>query len=139
MGLQWYLNGSPIVGATDTFWVAAQPGTYSVISTQGNGCTSTSNNLITSLQERDSSIKPLEVYPNPGDGNFIFSYAAEGIFAVEVYDIEGKLLLTKTFAQKDASNNGYRLNINYLAAGNYLMKVTEKQKTVSKKLSIIKN
>jgi hypothetical protein len=79
------------------------------------------------------------VYPNPGNGNFIFNYAAEGIFTVEVYDLEGKLLLTKTFAQKDASNNVYRLNIDYLAAGNYLMKVTEKQKTVSKKLSVIKH
>ena len=139
LGLQWYLNGSAIVGATDTFWVAAQPGTYSVISTQANGCTSTSNNLVTNLTEVSSNYQPLEVYPNPGNGNFIFNYAAEGIFTVEVYDIEGKLLLTKTFAQKDASNNVYRLNIDYLAAGNYLMKVTEKQKTVSKKLSVIKH
>lgn len=34
-GNQWYLNGQPIIGATDTFYVAHTSGTYSLQVTQG--------------------------------------------------------------------------------------------------------
>lgn len=40
---QWYLNGNAINGATDQNYIASQSGLYSVMVTDGNGCTGTSN------------------------------------------------------------------------------------------------
>ncbi|MFN0202538.1 MAG: SdrD B-like domain-containing protein, partial [Bacteroidia bacterium] len=36
---QWYLNGSPIAGATDTFYVVTSPGDYNFVGADTNGCT----------------------------------------------------------------------------------------------------
>lgn len=39
---QWYLNGTPISGATLSYYSAYQSGNYTVLITNGSGCTSTS-------------------------------------------------------------------------------------------------
>jgi PKD repeat protein len=138
-GLQWYVNGNPIAGATDSVYIAAQVGTYSVISTQANGCTSASNNLATALTGAEKTTQSVEIFPNPGNGNFAFSYPAKDAFTVDVFDMEGKLLMTRFYAQKDQINKVYSLNCEHLSAGNYLMKIRDNENAISRKLSIVKH
>jgi hypothetical protein len=53
-GNQWFLNGNPIGGATNTTYVATAAGSYTVTTTDGNGCTSAA-----------SAAKVVTVNPNP--------------------------------------------------------------------------
>ncbi|HVT04339.1 MAG TPA: carboxypeptidase regulatory-like domain-containing protein, partial [Thermoanaerobaculia bacterium] len=46
-GNQWYLNGNPIGGATNQTYIATASGDYTVIVTDGNGCTSASSAITT--------------------------------------------------------------------------------------------
>jgi hypothetical protein len=45
-GNQWYLNGNPIGGATNTTYPATASGSYTVKTTDGNSCTSAASNAI---------------------------------------------------------------------------------------------
>lgn len=42
---QWVLNGSPLIGATDSNYVVQQEGSYWVVGTDSNGCTSVSDTI----------------------------------------------------------------------------------------------
>ena len=45
-GNQWFLNGNPIGGATNTTFVASASGSYTVKTTDGNGCTSAASSAV---------------------------------------------------------------------------------------------
>lgn len=64
-GNQWYLNGSPIDGATSQSFSYTEPGNYTVVVTS-NGCTSTSSvtEVFASVEELLSNTV---VYPNPAE------------------------------------------------------------------------
>ncbi len=66
---QWYLNGNPIPGANSSNYTATSTGSYSVVVTDANGCTATSN----AVQVIVSGVSEIEyfditVYPNPSAG-----------------------------------------------------------------------
>jgi len=49
-GNQWFLNGTPIAGATNQTFTASAPGDYTVQVTNSNGCTSTMSDTVTVTQ-----------------------------------------------------------------------------------------
>src|SRR5438309_1089997 len=63
-----FLNGSPVAGATDSFYVFTQAGTYAVRITDGNGCSSLSAGVFLSAHEVMMANEPLFVFPNPASG-----------------------------------------------------------------------
>jgi len=69
---QWYFNGSPIAGATDSFYVFTSVGTYAVQIADGNGCSVLSGGiLITGLIPYPiSSEDGITIFPNPSGGEF---------------------------------------------------------------------
>lgn len=65
-GNQWYLNGIIIPGATGQIYNATQPGTYTVVVTDPNGCSSTSAPvIITGIEESILNEVGISIYPNP--------------------------------------------------------------------------
>jgi len=97
---QWYLNGSPIGGATDSFYVAHQGGTYSVQITNGLGCTSLSSGVfITEVFNNQNLVEGVKLYPNPAGDELIISHNSL-ISNMEIYNVFGE----KVFAQSQTSN-----------------------------------
>ncbi|MCS6935033.1 MAG: M12 family metallo-peptidase [Chitinophagales bacterium] len=69
-GNQWWLNASPLSGATGQSFTASETGWYKVSVTSADGCVSFSDSLfvlITGLQHHTGGATP-EVYPNPSPG-----------------------------------------------------------------------
>ena len=62
-GNQWYLNGVLIPGATGQNYTITLNGTYTVVVTDANGCSSTSDPLVVGMEEFESS--GIIMYPNP--------------------------------------------------------------------------
>jgi len=121
---QWYLNGSPIAGATDSFYVAHQGGTYSVQIGDGIGCSSISNGVfITGIYSSVSNGLELQIYPNPASEAAVISWqpVIKGVMAVTVVNVLGE----KVYDEVIESGNSKQVTINCksFASGIYFVKV----------------
>ena len=72
---QWYISGTPIIGATSQFYTATQAGYYSVYVTDlGNGCVVASQPTYSSCSpagiDELNLADAIVIYPNPSSGNF---------------------------------------------------------------------
>src|SRR6185369_15602951 len=65
-GYQWYYNGAPIGGATDSFYVALQGGIYAVLIYDSIGCSRQSIGVSVSVNEI-SEQAGIRIFPNPAD------------------------------------------------------------------------
>jgi hypothetical protein len=113
---QWLLNGNPIAGATQSFFVVGEEGIYAVQLT-ANGCTETSNNFSTGITNIGQN-NAFEVYPNPSTGKWtIESDQPKPGGVCQIYDSEGRLVYTQNImAEKfDIEPD--------LSAGVYLLKI----------------
>jgi hypothetical protein len=65
--LQWYLNGQPISGGTGQSITVTEEGDYTVIATNTNGCTASSNNYHFSFSgvKFEKELPVFTVVPNP--------------------------------------------------------------------------
>ncbi len=131
-GYQWYLNNSPIPNATSALYVATVTGNYTVEVTDANGCHATSNPTtitITSIDKLNSS-EGVTVYPNPLSAGSWQLNVGENLIGsvVEVFEADGRLVFKAIItSQKTAIELE-------AAKGVYLMKVSSKQQTITKKL-----
>jgi hypothetical protein len=120
-GNQWYLNGVAIPGATGQTYVATQAGTYTVVVTDANGCSSNASQPVftTGLEEMLNQTG-VAVYPNPVSDQFMveLSHPASGTTDYKVYNMVGALV-------KTGKLNGRRTSINCsnLGTGTYLLEV----------------
>ncbi|MFI5151504.1 MAG: T9SS type A sorting domain-containing protein [Bacteroidia bacterium] len=94
---QWYLNGTPISGATSQNYTATASGNYSVIVTNGSGCSASSASYpftITGIATYFIN-DGLKLYPNPSRGNLTIELNAFGLHTeLCIYDIAGRQVLT---------------------------------------------
>ena len=130
---QWYYNGNPISGATNTTYDAgSQSGSYYFEVTGSAGCKTNSDEfnfvgdgIETYLEQR------ISIYPNPFVSE-ISIQGMDGIVEIELMNAQGKVLLKKV------SNNKIEiLNTVLLPTGLYLLKVKSERELINR--IIIKN
>lgn len=117
---QWYLSGTPIIGATTQFYTANQPGFYSVyVTDNGNGCVMGSQPVYAAcsgvgIEEYDLG-NAVVVYPNPATD--VINIQSSGIFADEKVNISIVNVLGQTvYTTGVAPQNGeVKLSINNLS------------------------
>ncbi len=120
---QWYDASGIIPGATDSFYVYPQPGSYFVIVTDSNGCASSSSVILTGLPGYPET-GPGRVYPNPTNGLFTFQPGEFGIRPVNISieHINGSGIKDFRILPDEALNR-IQLDLTGLPAGVYLLKV----------------
>lgn len=98
VSLQWYLNGVPIPGATDTIFTPLQNGIYTVLATTSSGCSMLSNpvnRVLSGQQEIFSNESSFTVFPNPGMSNSVINVMLRnvptGSNLIRIYDATGRL------------------------------------------------
>jgi hypothetical protein len=94
---------------------------YAVVGTDANGCKDTANvtvvaNKCTGISEQNS-IKT-SVYPNPTSGELTIELGTADGQKVEVTDVAGRLLLSKSF-----SGQKVNVDLSHFASGVYYIKV----------------
>jgi hypothetical protein len=111
-----YIGGGFIIVNIDTIWNMAKwtGGTY--IDT----CSSTIG-----IEENENQLHSITIYPNPAT-NTLYINGLSGINTAEVYDISGKLLLSRQL-------NTNQIDISALAKGLYFVKLSAEEGSVVRK------
>lgn len=140
---QWYLSGTPIIGAASQFYTANQPGYYSVYVTDiTNGCVSSSQPAYVACSgvgvEEYSLEDAIVIYPNPSAGDF--NIKSSGIFVEE----KVKVSIVNTLGQSIYSsfvtvqNGEINLTINGLnpPKGTYTVLFTTDKTQIAKRVTV---
>jgi len=91
---QWYVDGIIINGATAQNYTPTQSGSFTVVTTDANGCDATSDAFsITGISE--ASKNGITISPNPTNGIFTLSGTdlLEGNYQIEISDAIGNRIL----------------------------------------------
>lgn len=129
---QWLLNGNPIPGATNSVYIATEPGDYQVIVTDINGCKAISNRVsifqtgISSMSAEDV----LRVYPNPLSGGRWNVEVNENCMGdlIQLTDVAGKIIYSHTV-------NTTLLHMDVeVASGLYFLRVFTDNSIITQKL-----
>jgi hypothetical protein len=108
-------------------WALGSSLTLSQHQSRGSGVSGTF-----ALSTDSFAMAGFKLYPNPADDIFAIELPNEfETVEVKLFDITGKLVLTKQISQLDN-----KIDINSLVAGNYIIKVTSDEKTFSTNLII---
>ncbi|MEQ8323317.1 MAG: T9SS type A sorting domain-containing protein [Vicingaceae bacterium] len=134
--LQWYRNGTAIAGATAPQYNATMEGSYNMYKTNMSLCSDSAKAPYVIYPDTtpacyvgiaNQNEKQLEIYPNPVN-DVIYIRSAELIDAVEVYNLEGKML----FRSISEGTNQIELNFTDFEHGSYYVRVQTGDQVISK-------
>ncbi|HNJ90399.1 MAG TPA: T9SS type A sorting domain-containing protein, partial [Chitinophagales bacterium] len=141
---QWYLEGTPIAGATNFLYYPSVAGNYYAIVTSATGCFRQSATLtVTSCRDAEvSGNETMNVYPNPTSSMFnidlMMADGYNGTADVYVTNVLGDIVLNK---QLTVNNGAVSAELNLgvdAAAGMYLVKVVAGGKQFNQQLTVVK-
>lgn len=121
----WFLNGNPIAGANDPYWMPMENGTYSVNVVDLNGCTGISAPFqvnTASLAELNTNAE-LRFYPNPAQNQIYMQLGDSFETTFSLYDLQGRMLKNFTL------NASGTVDLSDLKSGTYLLS-NEKQSAI---------
>lgn len=133
---QWFSSSGVIPGATDSFYVYTQQGSYYVVVYDSNGCASSSNIIYTGVEEHNGHGTMLIAYPNPSNGiiTLVFAAGNKNESEVGVWDHLGRLVYRKLFSD---SRNGITLNSALWPDGLYFIRVNNGEQVFQQRVLVV--
>ncbi len=123
-GIQWYLNGNTLFNQVNPVYTPLQNGSYTVIVTDNNGCTSTSapfvlNNLGITEPAVISGISVLAA----GEGNLSVSFHTGKTVQLDaaLYSLDGRMVISHPSRHLPAGNQVIHFPGKGLTSGTYLL------------------
>ena len=114
---QWYLNNTPIIGATSNSHSIIADGKYHIKVTNIGGCEAFSDTITydaTSIKSSFLYSYDIKIYPNPTNKNL--QIASGNLICYQLKSITGKLLLQETKCSKN-----HELELSNLPDGLYIL------------------
>lgn len=132
---QWYLNGSPIPGATLNTYVPMVDGYYSVWASNGN-CMASSQSIyvsVTGLKEFTSVFSNITIGPNPAkeELNLTFENSINEEISYEIQNNLGQKIVSSGI--KPTPGNKVKIATNSLPNGVYFLKLKQGNKQAAYK------
>ena len=115
----WYLDGIETGGVING--VIFQSGEYTLTVTDDLGCEQSSSVLQANLSVKDINDNNILVYPNPANKVINVTSNNADIYAFELYNAIGELMLSKS----DINSKIMSINRNELNSGIYISKITD--------------
>jgi PKD repeat protein len=137
---QWYLNGSPISGATSVSYTPTQDGWYTLY-VYDNGCPSSSSAMyitLTDIEKNAAWINGIKIGPVPTN-NFVIierngPWLTSNDVLLELFDINGRQLISKKLVDSKKSDS---VSLENYPCGTYILKVVTGEKET--RFKVLKN
>jgi PKD repeat protein len=137
-GYQWLLNGNIIPGANTQQYMPVQNGSYSVVITNGNGCTATSSVysvLTVGIEDSKLTTENVVMYPNPTSAEITIKvdfYRSE-MAQIEIIDMLGKSVVE---VENGTVAPGFikTVDVSSLNSGVYFLRIKTDNQNIVKKL-----
>ena len=124
VGNQWYYNGSPIAGATDSSYTPILNGNYYVVTTNSFGCTGTSNSIdVIVIGINSTPASSLAIFPNPASDGCMIYFPKMAAGKLRIINATG----ATEFSENNLSGEEYRLNTALLKSGFYSIRIYNRE------------
>jgi hypothetical protein len=128
---QWLLNGQALSGATTQQITPTTNGSYSVVVTNGSGCTAVSApfSVITVNIEDVVSNSTIDIYPNPVSEILNIELSKLNVNAnIEINDVRGRMVMNEKITVQHST-----FDVSGFIAGVYFVRIkTDKQNIVKR-------
>jgi len=118
--IQWHLNGTPIPGATNQMYTAAENGNYTVTYSYISSCVSASSVAsVLTVGVGENRSNSFILYPNPFQNEIaveLMEYS--GLTTLSVFDYSGRKLV-----EKEISSSIKKLDLGFLKDGVYIFQL----------------
>lgn len=139
---QWYLNGAPIPGATDSAYAMTQSGVYFVQVTDINGCNAYSiqYDIVLGIMSAEMNGGSVFIFPNPNPGEFkiLINDLKSGHLQLEMIDALGQRVYLMEINQPGAALE-HTVRIGHLASGIYNLRIRQAEQLTLRKVIVSKN
>lgn len=133
-GYQWYLNGTPIAGATSSSYSLTQNGTFTVEVTNNNGCKGTASFTVSNVSVEESALQAMvTIFPNPASDMITVQNLIPGTESVRISVINTLGEYVKDIRVAEGVHNT-NISLTNLAAGVYTVRITKGNTTVVRRL-----
>lgn len=134
-GNQWYLNGSPIQGATGQVYTTSFSGQFFDIVTINNCSSDTSNilDVITNIPITMQS--PIEAFPNPARDFLMIDTKERKIQEIFLFSAQGATVVQKNIEASDPSRT-FEIDVRNMAPGIYILKVVSEMASFTQRVLI---
>lgn len=121
---QWYLNGSPIPGATSQYYVASAVGNYSVEAHSSQNCFSGMSPQVFVDAIREEAGPEFFIAPNPSNGIFdvSFSAARANSYSINIFSADGKLVYIEELSRYSGTYKK-QIDLSGFGPGLYLVRL----------------
>jgi len=113
-------------------------GSYEVIVTDVNGCTTTMTIEVMDFTDAINDpeiVKNIKVFPNPTSNQLFVNIDLPSLenTEIQIFNLDGKLLLDNQFS---SPQNQIELNVSNFASGIYILKITLDDEIVTKRITV---
>jgi len=132
---QWYLNGTPIPGATTQFYTCTGSGFYQVEITDNYGCKAISTTTGCPNAIEDIISSNIKIYPNPTDGIFTLEMRGQDIgktdYKIEIFNYLGQEIYDQEILMKMTE-----IDLSNKPKGIYFVLINSEERTYISKIVI---
>ncbi len=127
--IQWYMNGSPLLGETNQCYTPTQIGSYTVEVSDGLGCGQMSDVFTTTGVKTVSNPDDIRLYPNPATS--VLHVNAPVKVNVSILNLQGQVVVHQ--------DNANTIDISNLSNGVYMIQVYDAENILLKTERMVKN